>query len=68
MYIHELDKKIQTLRKSTWRNPTPRRPRKGTAKTPIGTLALEIEVEYSHVHVEKNLLKEQNIKVYKKRT
>jgi len=58
---------MQTLRKRTWRNPAPRRPRKGKDKTPIETLALEIEVESSHVHVEKNLVKEQKIKVYEKR-
>lgn len=59
---------MQTLRKRTWRNPTPRRPRKGNPKAHVETLALEIEVESSHVHVEKNLVKEQKVKVYEKRT
>ena len=64
LYIHELDKKIQTLRQRTWRNPAPKRPRNGKAKTLVETLALKIEVELSHVPVEKNLVEEQNIKVY----
>jgi len=68
LYIHELDKKIQTLRQRTWRNPAPKRPRNGKAKTLVETLALKIEVELSHVPVEKNLVEEQNIKVYEKRT
>lgn len=54
--------------KRIWRNPAPRRPRKSKAKAPIETLALGIEVESIHVHVEKNLVKEQKVKFYEKRT
>lgn len=67
MYINKLHKKIKTLRQRTWRNPAPRRPRKGKAKPPIEIISIKIEVESNHVPIEKKPIKEPKIKAYEKR-